>query len=138
MVRHYLALQKIRFNKRLKFQVLCSDGVKTWQLPGLSVQPFVENAIIHGIEPKESGGSIVVEALESDENTALIRISDDGVGFDPAYLFGREANDRAHYGIANVTRRLELLYGKNTVSVATAPGCGTTVELRIGAATHQG
>jgi nitrate/nitrite-specific signal transduction histidine kinase len=137
-VRHYLALQKIRFNKRLKFQVQCSDAVSSWQLPGLSVQPFVENAIIHGIEPKESGGSIMVEALEIDEDTALIRISDDGVGFDPAYLYEHEADGRAHYGIANVSRRLELLYGKNTVRVASNPGSGTSVELRISAATPQG
>jgi signal transduction histidine kinase len=137
-VRHYLALQKIRFNKRLKFQVQCSEAVVNWQLPGLSVQPFVENAIIHGIEPKESGGSIVVEASEIGEGTALIRISDDGVGFDPAYLFESEGDGRAHYGIANVSRRLELLYGKDTVSVKSTPGTGTTVELRIGAATPQG
>jgi sensor histidine kinase YesM len=136
-VRHYLVLQKIRFNKRLKFQVQCSDAVSAWQLPGLSVQPFVENAIIHGIEPKESGGSIVVEALEIDEGTALIRISDDGVGFDSAYLSEDEVEGRAHYGIANVSRRLELLYGKNTVRVSSAPGSGTMVELRIGAATRQ-
>jgi len=137
-VRHYLALQKIRFNKRLKFQVQCSEAVVNWQLPGLSVQPFVENAIIHGIEPKESGGSIVVEAFEIGEGTALIRISDDGVGFDPAYLFESEGDGRAHYGIANVSRRLELLYGKDTVSLKSTPGTGTTVELRIGAATPQG
>lgn len=137
-VRHYLALQKIRFNKRLKFQVQCSEAVANWRLPGLSVQPFVENAIIHGIEPKESGGSIVVEASELEDGTALIRISDDGVGFDPTYLFEQEADGRAHYGIANVSRRLELLYGKDTVSVASDPGSGTTVELRIGVATRQG
>jgi HAMP domain-containing protein len=136
-VRHYLALQKIRFNKRLKFQVQCSDAVSSWCLPGLSVQPFVENAIIHGIEPKESGGSIVVEAFEVEAGTALIRVSDDGVGFDPSYLDEHEADGRAHYGIANVSRRLELLYGKNAVSVTSARGSGTTVELRISAATPQ-
>jgi sensor histidine kinase YesM len=67
----------------------------------------------------------MVEALGIDEDTALIRISDDGVGFDPAYLFEHEADGRSHYGIANVSRRLELLYGKNTVRVASTPGSGT-------------
>ena len=95
------------------------------------------NSEVIDIEPKESGGSIMVEALEIDESTALIRISDDGVGFDPAYLYEHESDGRAHYGIANVSRRLELLYGKNTVSVASTPGSGTTVELRIGVATPQ-
>jgi len=144
IVRHYLALQKTRFGARLCFEVECSAEVENRSLPGLSVQPFVENAVLHGIEPREQGGNVAVKACRDDAGETLITISDDGVGFDPAGLAtGTELVEnappaktggdggRAHYGIANVKRRLELLFGEGTVRIESGRGRGTLVELRI-------
>jgi len=163
IVRHYLALQKTRFGARLCFEVECAPEVESRSLPGLSVQPFVENAVLHGIEPREQGGNVTVKACMDDSGGTLIVISDDGVGFDPAGLAmavvatagspatsagtqvvaespsgppaatkdaGLDGN-RSHYGIANVKRRLELLFGEGTVRIESGRGRGTMVELRI-------
>jgi sensor histidine kinase YesM len=134
IVRHYLALQKTRFGARLCFEVECSAEVADRSLPGLSVQPFVENAVLHGIEPREQGGNVAVKACRDDAGGTLIVISDDGVGFDPARPASPDPGldgNRSHYGITNVKRRLELLFGEGTVRIESGRGRGTMVELRI-------
>ena len=134
-VRNYLYLQGVRFGKRLAWSVEAEDGCGQVPIPPFSVQPFAENAVIHGIEPRESGGTVAVRARRSGDGGVEISIRDDGVGMDAAMLAeinapAREAILR-HFGVGNVARRLELVYGAPVVRVESAPGAGTTVTVRL-------
>jgi two-component system, sensor histidine kinase YesM len=129
---HYLRIQEIRFGSRLSHEVASSPEAATMRLPGMVVQPFVENAVIHGLEPLERGGKVRIGAsVEGGE--LVIEIEDDGIGFDPSgpAALQEEGAARRHEGMANVSRRLELLYGRQAVFVESAPGEGTRVTIRI-------
>jgi two-component system, sensor histidine kinase YesM len=134
---HYLKIQEIRFGARLRHEIDLSPEAAVLRLPGMVVQPFVENAVIHGLEPQERGGRVRIEA-KVEGGYLLLGIEDDGVGFDPGALApssGEAAEPvgpgRRHEGMANVSRRLELLYGRQSVFVRSAPGAGTKVTIRI-------
>jgi two-component system, LytTR family, sensor kinase len=76
---HYLAIQRIRFGDRLRFETQIDAEVKYAVVPCLVVQPLVENAIRHGISSRSMGGTVVVSAQRVEEQLE-IRITDDGVG----------------------------------------------------------
>lgn len=97
------------------------------------LQPLVENAIIHGIEPMGDPGTLRLFAKReerSGQGYLILTISDDGVGFDPA-------KNPKGVGIVNVERRLGLAYGEGQKSgdahclFSSEPGKGTTVTLSI-------
>lgn len=125
---HYLRIQEIRFGSRLRHSILREEGTGSLQIPGMIIQPFVENAVIHGLEPLEEGGMVSIDA-KIQGGDLVIDITDDGRGFDPCAE--RMEESRAHTGILNVSRRLELLYGSPVVGVESAPGQGTRVRIRI-------
>jgi two-component system sensor histidine kinase YesM len=99
-------------------------------LPKLLLQPLVENAVIHGIEPLDRPGRLLVRAecvKETDgagASRVRIRIEDNGAGFDSA-AFGEGV------GIANVRERLMLFNRGAALKLHSAPGEGTTAELSI-------
>ncbi|HEX2131910.1 MAG TPA: ATP-binding protein, partial [Actinophytocola sp.] len=102
-------------------------------VPYLVLQPLVENAIRHGIEPRTGTGQVTVRG-EAEGNDCVISVEDDGLGMDPALaeeiLAGRGGTDSV--GLANVDRRLRNVYGPwYGLVVETAPGEGTRVVVRI-------
>jgi sensor histidine kinase YesM len=96
-------------------------------IPVLTVQPIVENAIIHGIKPKVGGGSVRV-ALHRDGDDYEVCVTDDGVGYTP----GDEKPGRS-IGINNIRARMSQFPGCS-MDVTSAPGRGTTVVLRYSGA----
>lgn len=135
-VGHYLRFQKMRFGSRLSYTIRNGEATGSIPVPGMILQPFVENAVIHGLEPLERGGSIVVEAHRANDELA-IDVTDDGAGFDPALLAppaggGQgESGSPRHLGIMNVSRRLELLYGRQVIFIESRTGMGTRVRIRL-------
>ncbi len=125
---HYLRIQEIRFGSRLRHSICHDAETGMFQIPGMIIQPFVENAVIHGLEPLENGGTICIAARMQNENL-LIEICDDGKGFDAFEVMPE--NERGHMGIQNVSRRLELLYGKPVVLIESTPGNGTCIRITI-------
>lgn len=132
-IHSYLALERARFGDRLEVRLRISPETLSTVIPFLSVQPLVENAVRHGLEPGEHGG-IVTIASHDDGTHTEITIEDDGVGMEPlaaASLFTGEAS-HAHVGLRNVDTRLRQLYGPSgALIVETNPGAGTLVRLRI-------
>ena len=63
-IREYLTIQQYRFKERLSFSILLGEELKEMRIPPLILQPLVENAMIHGLEPKVEGGSIAIEATK--------------------------------------------------------------------------
>lgn len=124
----YCGLQQLRFDDRLQVDLRFDPLTAEMRIPKLLLQPLVENAIIHGIEPSAEPCRLVVEAglEQGDEEMLRIRVMDDGVGFpEPA----GEAQDRV--GLRNVEERLKFAYPSAAFDICSSPGQGTTVTIQI-------
>ncbi|MEK8032658.1 histidine kinase [Ideonella sp. DXS29W] len=120
----YLALMQIRMGDRLQVELDLPPSLAANPVPPLLLQPLVENAIKHGLEPRRGPGLIRVEARVEAADLVL-RVSDTGVGLQPA----RSGPDSAApagsgFGLVQVRERLATLYGERA-SLQMAPGSGT-------------
>lgn len=123
-LQNYLKLEKRRFGDRL--QVEYDIQVQDFKVPLLTLQPLAENAIRHGLSKKPEGGTIRITTREIAEYYSIL-VADDGVGFDPGEPYSAPGE---HVGLSNVRSRLAILCG-GTLTVRSAPGAGTTVEITI-------
>jgi len=126
----YLNLEKARFGGRLKVIFDIPPGLSA-RIPPFLLQPLVENALKHGILPKEEGGCVSISA--SIKNRCLaIRIEDDGVGMPRERLKGLfdEALSGYGVGVRNVNKRLKHQFGK-TLKAESTEGKGTVFTLEI-------
>jgi two-component system, LytTR family, sensor kinase len=121
---HYLDIQRIRFEDRLRVRVAADPALHAALVPSLVLQPLVENAIKHGIGPKADGGAIDVRIARFGAWLTL-RVTDDGVG-------APRAPESEGIGLRNTRARLQYLYGESQrVRVMTATDRGWTVTLEI-------
>lgn len=134
-VRYYLELQKERFGDSLNYSIdLESPEILQYSIPKLTIQPLVENSVVHGLEPKCGGGEVRISIWE-EENAMYIRVKDNGVGFNASALPTEEtaANSRHnHIALDNIARRIQLLYGKNYgMNIHSVPGKGTQITISL-------
>ncbi|MBQ0099408.1 MAG: histidine kinase, partial [Firmicutes bacterium] len=123
-VKTYLYIEKLRFGDDIKAEY--DIGVSDFEMPTLTIQPLVENAVKHGICKKEGGGTVKI-ITKRDGDYIIIQVVDDGVGYD----VNQELNDgRTHIGISNIQSRLEIL-NKGTLEIESEIGKGTVATLRI-------
>lgn len=143
-IKTYFYIQQYRFGNRLSLHIDYDeedmDSLIRCKIPKLTLQPIVENAIIHGIEQKLGDGSVTIKLLLT-ERCLLIRISDDGVGMAPEIL--EKVNQRiagnsppgtgkGGIAIANVNNRIHLLFGDTYgMIVYSTLGAGTDVEISL-------
>lgn len=129
----YLYLSGERFKDKVSYQIFWeSEDLKECMIPRLSVEPIVENAMIHGLEPKSSKGFIKVHISQKDEKELQIEVSDDGVGFDMESTLSGEERKSPGIGIMNIRRLIHNLYGEEYgVEVTSRAGIGTKVLLRL-------
>lgn len=120
-LRLYLSIEKLRF---ADMKIHESFDVTDFQMPCLTVQPLVENAIKHGICGRETGGTLNLSSYET-EKEYIIRVEDDGVGFEQIPKDGSN-----HIGINNVRNRLEIL-GMGWLEITSIPNCGTVAKIHI-------
>ena len=120
-VDRYLAIEGARFGERLRVRREIDPELHDVELPMLAVQSLVENAVRHGIEGTESGGTVHIRAERVDLAHCLITIADDGIGMDPDVL--TEA-------ITDVRERLAV-GSWGVLKVVTAPEAGTTITVRL-------
>lgn len=118
----YVLLEQVRFGDRIRFETDIEE--EDFRLPPLVLQPIVENAIKHGLNVKEDGGTIRL-STRSDAKGAYITVEDDGVGFEPHQL-----NKEGSVGLRNVRFRLKhMVNGEMTIN--STPGLGTCVRIMI-------
>ncbi len=138
MVEYYLKIQNYRFGDRITSEVKIAPGMDMNALiMPLTIQPFVENAFIHGLEEMDRDGRLLIY-VEMQEEDIYIEISDNGVGMD-YYELGRlrkslneESNDQTHIGVHNVNQRIKILYGeKYGVRIESKEGLGTKVIITV-------
>ncbi len=112
-VNNYLTIQKKRFGKRIRYKIDVPAEVLGFRMPAITLQPLIENAVIHGLEPKRQGGMILIRGKVKDPDL-LIEIIDSGLGISPERVKEIshdefEATGQGHstgIGLANVKKRL--------------------------------
>ncbi|WHY21715.1 sensor histidine kinase [Paenibacillus sp. G2S3] len=138
-VRHYLDIQKFRFEDKFSYNINLPEGLKTFMTQKLIVQPIVENALYHAIEPMEDPGIIEITAYEMGTDMIII-VKDNGPGFDLAKmmnLWDKEGSGQRKYsdsgvGLKNVHERLKIRFGSPYgLLVCSSPGFGSTIRIRI-------
>jgi two-component system, LytTR family, sensor kinase len=124
----YISIEQKRFGERLRVEQSVPDELRKALVPALILQPLVENAIRHGIEPRRGPGLISIEAKQEDKQLHLI-VRDNGRGLPGADLNG---SVRPGIGIANTQARLQGLYGSDhSFSFGKAEPEGCRVDIRL-------
>ncbi|MBW8756865.1 MAG: histidine kinase [Burkholderiales bacterium] len=131
-VRDYLALESLRLGKRLRVDWELDPETMADEIPPLSLQPLVENAIQHGIAPRVDGGRVGIRSARNVLNQGLeLSVEDDGAGCEPATL-DDPAPARSGIGLTALRRRFALDYdGQARLQIRTQPGAGFRVDLWI-------
>lgn len=121
----YMKLQNMRYNNRFELFVDISREILQRETITFIFQPFIENAMYHGLEPKIGKGKISLRGWQ-EQNNMIFTIEDDGVGIDD---MSRLENG---YGVRNVIERIKLNYGeKYGVTFESSPGKGTKVTIVV-------
>ena len=124
----YVSIERVHFGDRLHVTIDVTAEAATVAVPRLLLQPLVENAIQHGLAPRESGGSVWVRG-RVDGSQLILTVEDDGVGLT------REGRLRLYEGVGtrNVRARLERLHGAaQSLSFTARPGGGLTATITLG------
>ncbi|WP_374351350.1 sensor histidine kinase [Chitinimonas sp.] len=123
----YLDLMQVRMGHRLTFQIELPAELHSITLPPMLLQPLVENAIQHGLEPKIEGGEIRISARR-DHDMLEISVADSGIGIQPK----RSHRTGSGVGLSNLRERLSTLYeGKASLSLLENTPSGLRVTLRL-------
>lgn len=133
-IEKYIFIQNYRLEKKVNYELMASESTLSCMVPKLLIQPVVENAVIHGIEPKDGPGNITVTIARQGE-TIVIKVVDDGNGIEKEKL--RELREHVYgeenggsIGLQNVYRRIRLIYGeKGNMFIESGEGTGTKVTL---------
>lgn len=133
----YLKIQQERFAGKIAVLYNISQEARAVPMPKMILQPLVENAIVHGIEPSGGAGTLFIGASVG-EGQLTISVRDDGAGIPAGRLEALRAQLAAHgrssgcVGLANVSNRLYLQYGERcSFQISSLPGDGTSITLRI-------
>ena len=136
-IRLYIELQNMRFEEKIGLALDIPDELLSVRLPKLTLQPIVENSILHGILEKDSQEGTILIAGWTDGADAVLLVSDDGVGMDEStlasVLSGEEKNTKGtNIAVFNTHRRLQILFGDSYgLTYRSTAGEGTEVEIRV-------
>jgi two-component system, LytTR family, sensor kinase len=127
----YLDIEVVRFGEKLRVVKEIAPETLDVVVPGMLLQPLIENSIKHGLEPRISGGTVTLRSRVADE-MLTIEVEDDGVGMSSERNVAGVAASGSGIGMRNVRERLEVQYGSlASVEVNSRPGRGTKVTLRM-------
>ncbi|MBM7661776.1 sensor histidine kinase YesM [Bacillus mesophilus] len=138
VIQQYIDIQKARYTDRLTFHPVIDAACLDIEIPGLTLQPIVENAVIYGIEPHEDGG-VIWFRIKDDGDRVTIEVEDDGPGMSEEKIkqIMEEQLDTAEghstgIGLSNVVKRLRLFNGReDTMRIESNKGNGTKVIIHI-------
>lgn len=133
----YLAIERARFGEKLQVEYSIEAGVERYVVPGLILQPLVENAVKHGLLPKREGGVVSIAARRLNKQTLELVVADNGVGMDadPFVPPAPQPEGRRRLsgiGLTNVRSRLQSLYGQPYgIVIDSKPSQGTTCTIQL-------
>ena len=120
--RYYVSIEKVRFPD---MEIIFDIQSEHFQLPALTIQPLIENAIKHGLMKLPSGGTVKISTCETQDDYC-VSVEDNGAGFDVEHF----EEDKKHVGLRNIRERLKAVCD-GTLTVESAPGKGTKVVVQI-------
>lgn len=133
----YVHLLKYRYSNQIDVIYNVSEEACQCRIPKLTLQPIVENAIFHGIEPKDEEGTIIINGW-TQGGLLLIEVIDDGIGMDQETVarlladHGKKESGRNHIGLRNINERLKLFFGESYgIKVKSEEEIGTAVTICI-------
>lgn len=140
-VKFYIYLQQRRFEDRIDCVIRIPEELMKCKVPCFCIQPLVENAIVHGLEPKKGKGKLIIQIFPTDcRETAPsemeVAIIDNGLGFaeipDVRSIPSSSSDTHTHIGLKNLDKRLELLFGERArLKIESVPNLCTTISFRI-------
>lgn len=138
LVIDYLKIQRFRFGDKIDYRLKVAEETKAFPILPLTIQPLVENAVVHGLGKKEENGTVWIE-ISQRGRYLVISVRDDGVGMTEPELqavqrFLTEGQEfgRKHIGLNNLQQRLGLFYGSEYgLRIKSLFNQGTEVEIRL-------
>lgn len=136
VVQDYLYIQQMRFGSRVQYRCDLKVDKDTTMIPAFTLQPLVENAIIHGLSKKEQGGRICLRVWEQDEKL-IISVADTGLGMSESrrkeleQAMGGKRTSKIGIGLGNICQRIRTLYDKGEMRIYSREGHGTVIQIRI-------
>lgn len=132
----YMEIQKRRYRGKILYEVEVDEEINRYLIPKITLQPFLENAIVHGINEKDDARGIVMLNGWIEDGRITLSVTDDGTGMRKEDKSRPHAG--SHYGMGNIAQRLELFYGeKIPIQVESSPGIGTCIVINIPAKTSE-
>jgi sensor histidine kinase YesM len=123
LVRAYLQIHKVRMGERLHYAIDVPEALRSASLPPMLIQPLVENAIKHGLEPRIEGGNILVKAEDATDSYRVV-VADTGLGLSDESIAG--------VGLTNVRERLQALFhGEARLILEENPPSGLKATVEI-------
>ncbi|GAB6158167.1 PocR ligand-binding domain-containing protein [Desulfotomaculum varum] len=131
-IEKYLYIQKVRFKNRLEYDIDIPDHIKPYRIPNMTIQPIVENALIHGISPKRDGGTIKIYA-EKYKDDINISVMDNGNGFPKEVLENlHQTESKLGIGLRSTDKRLKQYFGEHYgLKIVKSDYSGSTVTISI-------
>lgn len=134
IVQDYLELQLMRYEDKFTYDISVEEGTKLAQIPKMTLQPLVENAIYHGLKYKEEWGNITITSQSVGDVVEII-VKDNGIGMKEETLQKMlELKDKpqGHFGVYSVDHRLKLFYGEGFgIEVTSQYQVGTQIKVTI-------
>ena len=121
-IREYLDVEKVRMAARLEYEIEVDDDLKDVEIPGLLLQPLVENSIKHGISPLKSGGKISIHCHIIGDK-CIISVRDSGKGFE-------QQGSSDGFGLRGVKERMNLIYGEDGL-LEISRNNGTEIRIEV-------
>jgi two-component system, sensor histidine kinase YesM len=138
-VKKYINIQKYKYIDKFDTVIEVEEGVLKYKTLKLMLQPLIENAIFHGIEPSEGKGIISIKIYKENEEVIKFRIADNGVGMDDNTIAkimkwdNKESKGKfINIGLHNINERIKLFFGSGYgIKIDSKPGMYTIVEITI-------
>lgn len=136
-IRNYLIIQNLRYDDMIMSVMEVDDSCRQVDIPKLTLQPLVENAIYHGFKVKEGRNGVLRIRARMQGDDAVIEVSDDGTGMTDEQIDGMNhaldgTDVEIGYGVRNVNRRIAILFGRDYgLRYARNGSGGITVTIRL-------
>lgn len=136
VVQDYIYIQQMRFGGRIRYDSSVEVDAGKVKIPSFSLQPVVENAIIHGLSKKEQGGRLHLRIWQ-EGSCVTISVTDTGLGMSEAKRTELEEalqsrrTSKVGIGLGNIYRRIHIMYEGGSMRIYSREGCGTTVQMKI-------
>lgn len=136
VVQDYMYIQQMRFGSRIRYSFDLGSDTEHAMIPAFTLQPVVENAMVHGLSKKEQGGRVHIRIWMQEKNL-VISVADTGLGMSKERLaevteaMQKRRTSKIGIGLGNIYKRIHMMYKEGEVRIASREGRGTVIQMFI-------